>query len=217
MTVTFAGTRRSSRVRVTAFKEALKIPYFKLLGYRPHAVSAETWDDEYRAGLWDYLGHLDQLAGQLTVFGYCQHLAANSILDVGCGAGRLAEKLKVLSYASYLGVDISAEAISNADRVLGDARTKFAVADAEKFVPGALFDVIVFNQCLYYMPDPLGMVGRYAAFLPSSGRMIVSMSNSARSRKVWSLLENHVAIEDSITVVQAGGRTTTRLLRPSVS
>ena len=201
-------------MNASAIKEVLRIPYFRLFGYRPQQVSAETWDRQYRAGSWDYLDRIDNLGGQLTVFGYCQYLAPGSILDVGCGAGLLAKKLKVLPYRRFLGIDLSAEAITEAREAHGDARTTFIVADAEKFAPESSFDVIVFNQCLYYLSDPLDVIRRYGRFLDGSGRMIVSLYDCSRSRAVWSLIDDHVDVEDSMTVIQAGGRTTTKILRP---
>jgi len=200
-------------MNATAIKQALAFPLFKLIGYRPHRVSTQTWDRQYRAGHWDFLGRLDNLGGLLTVFGYCQYLSPDAILDVGCGEGLLANKLKVLPYRQFVGVDISSAAIAKAQRLLGDARTSFVVGDAHEFVPEMAFDVIIFNQCLYYMPDPVGMIRRYAKFLKPSGRIIVSLCDAGRSRAVWSLILGHLDVEDEITVVQSSGRTTTRIGR----
>ena len=141
-------------------REALKGPAMRLLGYREERVSAATWDREYREGDWKFLGQISSLAGQLSVFGYLQYLAPATILDVGCGAGLLAAKLKSLPYTSFLGLDISAEAIAQAASV-ADERTSFAVADANAFHTDRTFDTIVFNQCLNYFPDPAAVEGNY--------------------------------------------------------
>jgi SAM-dependent methyltransferase len=196
-----------------AIKEAIAFPLFKLIGYRAPRVSAATFDQQYRTGLWDSLGDLDNLGGLVTVFGYCQYFAPRTILDVGCGAGLLTQKLKVLPYERFLGIDISPVAIAEAQKLV-DARTQFAVADAQAFVADAPFDMIVFNQCLYYMSDPLATIRHYGSFLTSGGRMIVSMYDSGRSRAMWSLLRDHIAVEDFMTISQSSGRTTTKVLRP---
>jgi 2-polyprenyl-3-methyl-5-hydroxy-6-metoxy-1,4-benzoquinol methylase len=201
-------------MNAAALREVLALPFFKLLGYRPQTVSVETWDSEYRAGRWDYLDTLDNIGGLLTVFGYCQYLSPNSILDVGCGEGLLAKKLTALDYEKYLGIDISSEAVAKAVKLRGDARTRFSVSNALTFVAQTPFDVIVFNQSLYYMPDPVGAIRRYAGFLTSSGRMIVSMYDCGRTRAAWSLIADHIDVEDSITVVQGSARGTTKLVRP---
>lgn len=197
-----------------AIKKMLAFPVFKLIGYRPDKVSAETWDRQYRSGYWEYLDRLENIGGLLTVFGYCQFLEPNSILDVCCGEGLLAKKLKVLPYKELVGIDISSEAIAKAEQLRGDERTRFVVCDAQRFSPETLFDVIIFNQCLNYMPKPQDMIRQYAKFLNPTGRMIISLYDAGRTRAAWPLISSNVIVEDSITVVQSSGRTTTKLVRP---
>jgi len=186
---------------------------FRLIGFRPAPVSADVWDSEYRAGRWDYLGKMADLGGLVSILGYAQFLAPASILDVGCGAGLLARKLKVLPYTSYLGVDLSAEAIAQATAE-ADARTAFAVAAAEDFHSDRRFDLIIFSQILNYIPEPHALVARYAKALTPEGRIIVSMYESGRTAAAWTLLDKVMLVEDAMTVTQASGSTTTKVLRP---
>ena len=186
---------------------------FQVIGFRPAPVSAQAWDREYQSGHWDFLGRLDSLGGLASVLGYCQFLEPASILDVGCGAGLLAKKLKVLPYKSYLGVDLSAEAIAQAAPV-ADARTAFAVAEAGDFHSDRRFDLIIFSQIMNYIPDPDAMLARYARYLTPQGRIIVSLYNTGRTRAAWSLMEKTMTVEDTMTVTQATGTTTTKVLRP---
>lgn len=195
-------------------RRLLGFPYFQLFGYKPDRVSLNTWDTQYRNGHWDYLSQTGNSGGLLTVFGYCQIMQPTTILDVGCGEGLLAEKLKVLSYEKFLGIDISSEAVAKARRVRGDYRTHFEVCAAQAFNSEQKFDIIIFNQCLYYMQDPVEIVKQYSRFLDPSGRMIVSLYHSGRNRMIWSLLSTEVIVEDVITVIQPSGRTTTKLIRP---
>ncbi|MEI9989902.1 MAG: methyltransferase domain-containing protein [Rhizomicrobium sp.] len=186
---------------------------FQVIGFRPSRVSAKAWDNEYKSGHWDFLGRLDSLGGLASVLGYCQFLAPDSILDVGCGAGLLARKLKVLPYKSYLGVDLSAEAIAQAAPV-ADARTAFAVAEAGEFHSDRRFDVVIFSQVLNYVLDPDAVLLRYARYLMPNGRIVVSMYDTGRTRAAWALIEKAMAVEDAMTVTQSTGTTTTKLLRP---
>jgi 2-polyprenyl-3-methyl-5-hydroxy-6-metoxy-1,4-benzoquinol methylase len=195
-------------------KDMARAMVFGLIGYRPQRVSAETWDAEYRSGQWDYLRRMDSLAGLISILGYCQYLNPASILDVGCGEGLLAEKLKVLSYTSYLGIDVSREAIASATARLGDARSHFAVAQAESFESSTRFDVIVFNQSLYYLPDPARVMTDYRGLLAPQGRIIVSMVHNARTRAAWPLVESALAVEDAMTITQGKGQVTTKVLLP---
>lgn len=186
---------------------------FQMIGFRPTPVSAQVWDREYKSGRWDYLGALDNLGGLASVLGYCQFLEPAAILDVGCGAGLLAKKLKVLPYKSYLGVDLSAEAIAQAAPV-ADARTAFAVAEAGDFHSDRQFDVVIFCQILNYIPDPDAVLARYARYLTPNGRIIVSMYNTGRTRAAWNPIEKAMVVEDAMSVTQGTGTTTTKVLRP---
>lgn len=195
-------------------KDMARAMVFGLIGYRPQRVTPETWDQEYRSGQWEYLRRMDSLAGLISILGYCQYLNPASILDVGCGEGLLAEKLKVLPYTSYLGIDVSREAIASAAARLGDARSHFAVAEAESFQSQTRFDVIVFNQSLYYLPDPARVMAHYRALLAPQGRIIVSMIHNARTRAAWPLVESVLRIEDAMTITQGKGQVTTKVLLP---
>ncbi len=194
-------------------KEALSGPLFKLTGYRPQAVSAAQWDREYRDGAWKFLESIGSLAGHASILGYCQFLDPDTILDVGCGAGALAAKLKILPFRSYLGIDMSREAIAQAT-AHEDRRTLFAAGTADAFIPHGRFDVIIFNQCVNYLADPAGTLARYARFLNPDGRIIVSLFDTARARAAWPLVEKHLIVEDAMTYIQAQGRGTTKVLRP---
>jgi 2-polyprenyl-3-methyl-5-hydroxy-6-metoxy-1,4-benzoquinol methylase len=195
-------------------KNMARAMVFGLIGYRPQRVSSKTWDQEYRNGQWEYLGRMDSLAGLTSILGYCQYLNPGSILDVGCGEGLLAKKLKVLPYTSYVGIDLSCEAIASATARQGDARSRFAVAEAEGFQSDARFDVIVFNQSLYYLCDPAGTMAHYRTLLAPKGRIIVSMVHNARTRAAWPLVESVLSVEDAMTIIQGKGQVTTKVLLP---
>lgn len=187
---------------------------FPLIGYRPQQVDAGTWDREYRDGAWDYLSGIDSVAGLAAVMGYCQHLNPASILDAGCGEGLLAEKLRLLDYEYYLGIDLSQEAIARASQKLGSARTEFAVADLHRFESARRFDVIIFNQSLYYLSEPDVVVARYAAMLAPGGHFIISMADQPRTRALWPLAEKALRVQDMMDTRQGKGRVITKLLVP---
>jgi len=187
---------------------------FPLIGYRPQQVAAETWDREYRAGAWDYLAGIENVAGLAAVMGYCQHLAPRTILDAGCGEGLLAAKLKLLAYDAYLGLDISQEAIARARAALGDGRTRFEVADLHGFESGRPFDAVIFNQSLYYLTAPERVLARYAAMLAPGGHLIISMADMARTRVLWPLVEQVLKPLDAMDTRQGRGRVITKLLVP---
>ena len=79
-----------------------------------------------------------------------------------------------IAYGTYLGVDVFPQAIARASHK-ADERTRFAQADAASFAPTEQFDAIIWNECLYYLRDPIGVIQRYRQYLRPRGVMIVSM------------------------------------------
>jgi 2-polyprenyl-3-methyl-5-hydroxy-6-metoxy-1,4-benzoquinol methylase len=94
-----------------------------------------------------------------------------SVLDIGCGEGTLSDFLTPDQKTKYLGVDISKEAV----RI---GRTKrglnFVQGEAETFIPDHNFDVIVFNEMLYYV-EHVDVMKRFAKFLNPNGIIVISV------------------------------------------
>jgi 2-polyprenyl-3-methyl-5-hydroxy-6-metoxy-1,4-benzoquinol methylase len=109
------------------------------------------------------------------------------VLDIGCGEGLLRDRLRVHGYRRFVGVDLSEEAV-RAARAGADARDEFVAAAAETFTPHERFDAVVFNECLYYLDDPVGVAGRYREFLAPGGALVVSMFRARRSSAIQRLL-----------------------------
>ena len=142
--------------------------------------SAQTWEAQYAAGRWDFLAELSELARFSILAGYICHLKPGAtVLDTGCGQGVLLRRLPRSCYSSYVGIDLSVSAISVA-QAQGNERSTFLVADCEKYEPAEQFDVIVFNEVLCCLHDPMRTVERYARSLKSGGLLLVSLCTAAR-------------------------------------
>jgi 2-polyprenyl-3-methyl-5-hydroxy-6-metoxy-1,4-benzoquinol methylase len=175
----------------------------RLVPYQPEVCSAEQWDEEYGSGRWDYLGDVSELARFSIVVGYCSILRPNgSILEVGCGPGILMRRLRTVGYASYFGVDLSKEAIEQA-KVHQNENTRFQVANAETFQLSECYDVIVFNEMMFYLTDPRGVFLRYAKHLRPGGMVIISMYRADNSLRMWRLLEGAAPVRDAVTVANS--------------
>jgi SAM-dependent methyltransferase len=128
-------------------------------------------DGEHR-GYWARLRNVDELGRYAIIASLVDHFApAGRVLDVGCADGILQERVR---YGQYVGIDVHADAIRHASRK-ADARTSFVVADGCAYVPDRPFDVIVWNESLYYAADPMAAVERYWEHLAPGGVIIVSM------------------------------------------
>jgi trans-aconitate methyltransferase len=146
---------------------------------------------------------------------YVRHRAEPpSILDVGCGNGRLVADLPLDRVASYLGTDVSPEAIAQASGRYVDAKVAFEVADFAAWCSEAKYDVIIFNDALYYARQPLAVLEAYAAMLQPDGALIVVMFRHRNTMVIWKQLARCFETLDSIEVTDRKGELTDiRVLR----
>jgi 2-polyprenyl-3-methyl-5-hydroxy-6-metoxy-1,4-benzoquinol methylase len=167
--------------------------------------SAQTWEAQYAAGRWDFLAELSELARFSILAGYICHLKpGGTVLDTGCGQGVLLRRLPKACYSRYVGIDVSGSAVSVAQE-RGDERSTFLAADCEEYSPAEQFDVIVFNEVLCCLRDPLRTVERYARSLNPGGLLLVSLCTAARgSATILRQLKQAYATVDEVRVVHSG-------------
>lgn len=170
-------------------------------------------DAIYASGGWDKLRDMAELGRYAVIGAYCAHLGARSVLDVGCGEGLLAESLPAAVLKGYVGVDFSPVAIAKAEaKALPGAR--FLVGDAQSYEPDRRFDVIVFNEVLYYLERPGRAVARLGEWLEPDGRFVVSIFRNGADW-AWRKIEPVCDCVDSVTVTHGSGLTwDLRLLSP---
>jgi 2-polyprenyl-3-methyl-5-hydroxy-6-metoxy-1,4-benzoquinol methylase len=167
--------------------------------------SPARWEREYASGRWSYLGAIDELAHYSVIVGYYAFLKpGGSVLDVGCGEGILQARLAPHGYCRYLGIDFAASAIDQM-AARRDPTTEFRVADAASFTPSEKFDVIIFNESLYYFREPISIVERYLDFLASDGIIIVSMEVARNRVAIWNTIGTVLNVVDATTVFNGAG------------
>src|SRR5262249_22692250 len=83
--------------------------------------------------------------------------------------------------------------------------SKFICSDATTFETTQNFDVIVFNECLYYFADPLDVLMKYEKRLTRRGIMIVSMYEAPRNTKIWDRIEPSRAFTHWTVVTSRSG------------
>jgi O-antigen biosynthesis protein len=119
---------------------------------------------------------------------------ARSVLDIGCGAGRLGEALKARQETRVVGVELNEIAASAARQRLDDV----LVGDIERldldFPPGS-FDAIVCGDILEHLRDPDRLLRRARGWLALDGRLITSIPNVRHHSVVRSLLEGNWTYE----------------------
>ncbi len=96
--------------------------------------SAQTQDQAYREGAYDFVEGLDMAPRMGVLAGYIRHLGLSRILDVGCGTGLLLGQLD--RQVAYVGVDISPTAIDAArQRHAAWPRASFHAATFREWSP----------------------------------------------------------------------------------
>lgn len=145
-------------------------------------MTADYWDETFRAGTWDYLESIAEISRYAVVAGYIHQLGGGRVLDAGCGTGPLAGFLD-LARVRYSGFDISSVAIASARErrpdltwiasSLEDFLETHAQTQAERF------DILVFNEVLSTLEQPLDAFHRSLALIVPNGHVIISQFHGA--------------------------------------
>ena len=112
------------------------------------------WNKQYRSGRWESLKsdieahRYDQIIECI----YKYSIEQPGILDLGCGDGVLNERMKDHHYEYFLGIDFSSVSIKKA-LVKELPRSEYRSIDIIRFDPSRNFDVIIFNEVFYYIPE----------------------------------------------------------------
>jgi 2-polyprenyl-3-methyl-5-hydroxy-6-metoxy-1,4-benzoquinol methylase len=156
--------------------------------------SKARWESQYLSTRWDYMANREEVSRYSVLVGYIQYFApTGSILDIGCGEGILQDRLASGGYGRYLGIDLSEIAIQKA-RLKENETTSFIHADAESYVPAELFDLIIFNEVLYYFVNPVEGFTRYRAFLKADGLMLTSHFRTLRAMAIRRCIKTDYAV-----------------------
>ena len=99
----------------------------------------------------------------------------SSILDLGCGTGRLTERLGGrFPDAEVVGVDYSPGMLDEASRRVRSPGRRLVLADAQQlpFAP-ASFDLATCTESFHWYPDQRSALGEIARVLTPGGRLII--------------------------------------------
>jgi 2-polyprenyl-3-methyl-5-hydroxy-6-metoxy-1,4-benzoquinol methylase len=165
------------------------------------STAKAIWDKEFASGQWEFL----EDTSRDIIYHYLEKYANNgSLLDLGCGSGNTGNELAVSAYSRYTGVDISEVAIRRAvARTISSNRqekNRYFSGDISSFVLEGRYDVILFRESLYYIPQSRikSILDRYSEFLTDSGAFIVSMCDRNKYKSIEQLIQsNHQVLEVS--------------------
>jgi 2-polyprenyl-3-methyl-5-hydroxy-6-metoxy-1,4-benzoquinol methylase len=198
-----------TRVRYWARRAAFAVPFVRGKLERKQldrGAAAAHWDNLMsRTNAATYLGgtiNVDSCNAMTAMM--IKHRAPSkpSVLDIGCAGGTLLSALT--SYQEYLGIDVSAFAVELAARDfarhVATGCVSFTASDLRDYQPQRAWDVIIFNEVLYYLSvaDAVAEFGRYAEFLTPDGIACVSMKDDAKSRAIMSFLARRYRWRDGM-------------------
>lgn len=204
-------------IKSTALWRILARIYRLLVPSKPESLefSGEKWDQEYQNSQWDYLENISELGRYSVITGYVGYLKPDAaLLEIGCGTGLLFNRLKHLPYEYYKGVDISEKAIERAS-VNNNQKTSFVTGDGACFADDKVYDIIIFNEALYYFDDCMKVLDHYFQYLKPNGFVVISMVVGDTSRLHWQEISKHCNVLDSVQLTNRAGITwNCRVIQP---
>ncbi len=162
---------------------------------------------QYEGKKWDGLRGIAELGRYSIIVGLAKTFCPNArVLDLGCGEGVLLEKFGTGDYAAYLGIDFSEVAIQNAQQIK-NGKASFATGDLNKLEITGLFDVIIYNESLYYLRSPQDAVRALFKNLAPGGIFIISMvdKHGKEETGLWMQMDEIMALQDRTKVTNANG------------
>lgn len=159
-------------------------------------LKREKWDHQYRQGTWDYLNSTDEIPRYSVLGSYMKFLGRPiSLLDVGCGEGLVLKFCEREWLKIYTGLDISQTALDKIKTLL--PTDTLICSTLEDCSINNKFDVILFNEVLYYTSDPESQLMRFRDYLKPEGYILISTykksgwfsRNSRGIQNVWRLVE----------------------------
>jgi len=182
-------------------------------------IRARIWNWEFRTGKWD---HIESSPDNPVYEMIERYVARGRLLDLACGAGAVRCDLPAGAISGYVGVDISSHAIRRAQT---RAAALAPLPRGQLFLVGSMtdnatqlrigdgFDVVLFNECLYYVPAPTvpELFADLSTKLSANGVFIFRIHDRER----WA---SHVdAIRKSLRVVEDKPSTTSRAITLAAS
>lgn len=104
-----------------------------------------------------------------------------SVVDLGCGDGRLTAELhRRLSASRTLGIDSSDSMLAASGSHAGDG-VRFELGDIARWPadPGDAVDIVFANASLQWVPDHRGVLARWASALRPGGQLAVQVPANA--------------------------------------
>ena len=125
---------------------------------------------------------------------------AQTILDVGCGAGdnaRLIRSIFTDVKPEIVGITVSSEEASIAERFM----TEVYIADLENselsFLGNRRFDAVIFSHVLEHLKNPVDAISKVLRNLRDDGQVLIAVPNILEYKNRFRLLRGYFEYQDS--------------------
>lgn len=165
--------------------------YMKWFGH-----SDRVWDFMYKnCNYVEKMQDKSQQARYLRIKNLISELAppSSAVLDVGCGTANGFAIWREAGIGSFEGIDIAKSAIVSARHSYADVPSaRFTCTSMQEYdSEGRKFDVVIFNESLYYIAsvaEAVAMATKAASLLKPRGHLVISMSETHHAQKIWDAL-----------------------------
>ena len=160
-----------------------------------------SFDGKFDRGLWVFSDENPDFLELVERFS-----ARGHILALGCGTASVADKLKPESFRSFLGVDLSTEAIRRANERANE-KIRFEVGDMLKHRCERPYDVILFSNSLNYVNwgGRKRFLRRLTQSLTSGGRIVVSLAQPKRYAGLLKMIRRAFVVDVDRELEGQGG------------
>ncbi len=141
----------------------------------------KSWENQYESGEWDFLSGSIEHVRYVVIADYIQrHQRPLSLLDVGCGEGLILKYINLDYIEKYTGLDFVQSAL---DKIQPRRKQdRYICSSLEEYSVDDKWDVILFNEVLYYTYDPVEQIKKFESALKEDGCFVISMHKKNRWR-----------------------------------
>ena len=164
-------------------------------------LRALSFDEKFLRGDWSFADENPELVALVENFAAHGH-----ILALGCGGAAIASALDPSSFKSFLGIDLSQQAIGMARR-RQTPTIKFDCGDMETHRCSRDYDVILFPNSLYYACSfsRKRLLQRLSKSLTRQGKIIVTIAQPKRYAGILDMIRKHFKVVVDRELSPSGG------------
>lgn len=161
---------KGQKFSAVAPKGTQSIPFQEHASFNSASATTHVWQAEKY--------HENSSVQQSAANGLIDRLklqGTESVLDVGCGDGKLTASINKLTQGRVLGIDKSPEMIAFASKTFAQEKLSFVEQDAACINYPQEFDVIFSSFALQWVPDQQAFFSRAHTSLKDNGRLALTI------------------------------------------